>query len=341
MKRFNANGPLNASRAAKALRVTIKTLRVYEKAGLLTPARSQAGYREYHHEHLHRACVVIELRRMGFKLAQIARLAPWSEGGMPMSDAMAAHEAILTGEMGKLARQLDRNRFFQLLCTDCGNDAERDGLPAHASDARSVSFRLPSPWNGGVFVIPDIRRLNYIVGPPGSGKTQLALKLSWVLGNTAFIGLDRLRDGGLSDTGLLNLSKTDRPLAARIGRALSDLVDDGATPSGALRALVYSMEVACSDEAADFLIVEAVEEGLDRRTQEAVGAYLRRRAAAAGGERIFAVTRSAAIVDLATAGDEQSAILCPPNHSPPIIVPLRAGAYGYETLCMCLVSGGG
>ena len=42
----------------------------------------------------------------------------------------------------------------------------------------SIAFDLPWPWGGEPFDLRDVRSLNYIVGPLGSGKTQLAKRLA-------------------------------------------------------------------------------------------------------------------------------------------------------------------
>ena len=49
-------------------------------------------------------------------------------------------------------------------------------------------------------------------------------------------------------------------------------------------------------------------------------------------------TRSREILDLASGGAHEAIILCPANHSPPILVDPYPGAPGYEAVATCLAS---
>ena len=60
----------------------------------------------------------------------------------------------------------------------------------------TVAFDLPWPWGGEQFELSDIKLLNYIIGPLGSGKTRLAKRLAETLPDAVFLGLDRLESGG-------------------------------------------------------------------------------------------------------------------------------------------------
>ena len=84
------------------------------------------------------------------------------------------------------------------------------------------------------------------------------------------------------------------------------------------------------------IVVDMVEEGLDHHSQEAVIAWLRRRAPSQ--TPLFLMTRSNAILDLAALGADETLIYCPPNHSPPFQVAPIPGAYGYESVAACLGS---
>ncbi len=79
-----------------------------------------------------------------------------------------------------------------------------------------------------------------------------------------------------------------------------------------------------------------IEQGLDHATQEALIAHLRRRGP--DNKRLFMLTRSSAILDLAAVGADEAIIFCPANHSPPMYVAPYPGAPGYEAVATCLAT---
>jgi hypothetical protein len=87
----------------------------------------------------------------------------------------------------------------------------------------SVAFELPWPWGGERFELRDIRPLNYIIGPLGSGKTRLAKRLAETLPGAAFLGLDRLADGRRASSSMVGR----RPGSQVAGRSNARLVRRG------------------------------------------------------------------------------------------------------------------
>jgi|SRR5580698_9204124 hypothetical protein len=185
-----------------------------------------------------------------------------------------------------------------------------------------VAFDLPWPWGGERFELRDVRALNYVTGPLGSGKTRLAQRLAEALPGAAFLGLGR--SAAMLDT--------DAALKSRVEQALARLSEDGATQSAALIALLAGLEA----DGPAVLVIDMVEQGLDQQTQEAVIAYLRRRGADA--RPLFMLTRSNAILDLTAMGPDETILFCPANHSPPMQVAPYPGAPGYEAVAMCLAT---
>ena len=322
---------LNASEAAASLGVSIKALRLYEQHGLLTPARTSAGYRAYGPEHMTRAAEIVALRALGLGLAQVAQVFNGDPHSLGL--ALATQETVLKDQLHDLVRKLDRLGELRAEL-GCGRTPV-DALPQllrpllHPATDINVAFELPWPWGGERFELRNIRPLNYIIGSLGSGKTRLAHCLAAALPDGVFLGTDRVGKGRATATDLLT---ADQALALRVSRAVAWLRDEGASESEALTALLVAFE---TDGGA--LVVEMVEQHLDQATQEALITYLRLRAKE-DGRRLFLMTRSSSILNLNAVGPDEAIILCPANHSPPTRVAPYAGASGYEAVATCLAS---
>lgn len=321
---------VNASEAARRLGVSIKALRLYEQQGLISPGRTAAGYRVYAPEDMTRAAEVVSLRALGLSLVQVGRVLNGDSQGLKA--ALSIHETSLQEEIHELVRKLDKVRRIQedLANGQMPTEGALTGLLARSTGNLSAAFELPWPWGGEWFEVNDIRPLNYIIGSLGSGKTRLAHRLAQTLPNAAFIGLNRLDNGCAAVKALL---KTDPALNLRVSHALAWLVDEGATESDALTALLAGLEA----QGPSVLVVDMVEQDLEQSTQEALIVYLRHRAKA-GGCPLFLMTRSSVILDLAAVGPDEAILLCPANHSPPSRVASYPGAPGYEAVATCLAS---
>jgi hypothetical protein len=190
-----------------------------------------------------------------------------------------------------------------------------------------VAFELPWPWGGERFELRVMRRLNFVTGPLGSGKLRLAQALAEHLPGAGFLGLDRLDDDGAHHRARM---AADPALRGRVQAALAWLLEEDAVESGALLALIAALQA----EAQGALIIDMVEQGLDEATQAAVAAWLRRHHPA--GRPLFLFTRSSTILDLEAMGPDETLILCPANHSPPVQVEPYPGAASYDSVATCL-----
>jgi DNA-binding transcriptional MerR regulator len=327
---------LNPAEAARRLGVSAKALRLYEARGLIAPVRTAAGWRAYGPDEMARVAEIAALRELGLSLAQVARVLDGDSKSL--EPALAAHQAALEGRVHQLAGAVDKVRRLRA-------DLAGGRAPAPSELARllkpassfsvafelafDLAFDLPWPWGGERFELQDIRALNYIIGPLGSGKTQLAKRIAETLPGAAFLGLDRLADGGASAKAHL---ARDPALKSRVDQTLAWLVEDGATISEALVCLLAGLET----EGPTVLVIDMLEQGLDKATQEALIARLRRRGS--GCPPLFFLTRSSSILDLDAVGNDESIILCPANHSPPTNVRPYPGSPGFEAVATCLAS---
>ena len=314
----SSNRYFSPSEAARRLGVSAKALRLYEQRGLVSPVRTEAGWRVYGPDEMARAGEIAALRALGFSLTQVARVLKGDPEGL--EPALAAHQAALEGRLRALTATMEKVR-------DLRGDLSRGKAPTAGDLARlaetdglTVAFDLPWPWGGERFEMRDIRPLNYIIGPLGSGKTRLAMRIAETLPGAVFLGLDRAA------------GPVDPAHRSRMDQTLAWLIEDGAVESDALTALIAGLESA--GEGA--LVIDLIEQGLDQPTQEALIAHLRRRGPAR--RPIFVLTRSSSILDLTAMTADEAIILCPANHSPPMRVAPWPGAPGYEAVATCLAS---
>ena len=251
-----------------------------------------------------RLAEIVELRKLGLSLGEVAGL--FQGDAQTFERTLAVHEATLKDRVRQLRDVVAKVRRLRA-------DLSRGEVPPAGDLIRllkpdpeiGVAFELPWPWGGELFELRDIRSLNYIVGPLGSGKTRLAKRLAESLPDAAFIGLDRLADGGAVGHASL---EADPALKSRVDQSLEALADDGGMESAALTALLAALE---SDGPA-VLVVDMVEQGLDAATQEALIANLRRHRPMA--RPLFLLTRSSSILDLDSVGVDETIILYPANH---------------------------
>jgi DNA-binding transcriptional MerR regulator len=314
---------LGPSQAARRLGVSAKALRLYEQHGLIAPHRTRAGWRSYGPAEMARAARIVEMRALGLALREIAH----ALAGDPrtLEQALAAHEAVLherARDLGEAVHRLRRMRAGLAPPADASHPARR---PA----GTIVAFDLPWPWGGERFAVREVAPLTHIVGPLGSGKTRLALRLAEVLPGAAFVGLDRLANDGAAARASLD---ADRTLRRHVETSLAALKHAGATASAALIALLSALHA----QGPAILVIDMLEQDLDTATQEALIAHLRRRGTDA--RPLFFLTRSSAILDLDAVGAGEAIILCPANHSPPSYVVPRRGSPGYEAVATCLAA---
>jgi len=97
---------MRISELARRSDVTVHALRHYERLGLLQPARTASGYRDYP-ESMRREVVFIAMsRRIGFSLHAIGELLPSYRAGRlsiaTMTDALEERVVALDGQIAEL-----------------------------------------------------------------------------------------------------------------------------------------------------------------------------------------------------------------------------------------------
>lgn len=95
---------LSPAETAAKLGVTIRALRLYERRGLVTPLRTQAGWRAFGPDQLERLHKVLVLKRLGLPLARIGELL---DGHLAsLAAVMAVQEAALLARRAETDRAL-------------------------------------------------------------------------------------------------------------------------------------------------------------------------------------------------------------------------------------------
>lgn len=117
---------MKINEAEQLLGITKANIRFYEKEGLLTPSRTESGYRDYSDADIARLKQIVILRKLGIPVQQIADIL---DGALPLQDAIDANIAALQTQIDTLngaltlSRQiqseneasLDTGRYWQLL----------------------------------------------------------------------------------------------------------------------------------------------------------------------------------------------------------------------------------
>jgi MerR family transcriptional regulator, thiopeptide resistance regulator len=94
---------LSPTETASRFGVSIKALRLYEQRGLLTPLRSEAGWRTYGPNQIVRLHQILALKRLGLPLARIGEVLA---GPDTLEPVLALQEQVLARDSEQLSRAL-------------------------------------------------------------------------------------------------------------------------------------------------------------------------------------------------------------------------------------------
>jgi DNA-binding transcriptional MerR regulator len=128
VKFSRARSLIGPTQLARATRMSIKTLRYYERRGLIRPRRTANGWRVYGRDDVERLSRIQLFKRMGFGLAEIATLLDAS------AESLAA--SFCTQEIRLLQQREDLDVSLQVLRSAINTQ----GFAGHAANADELSL---------------------------------------------------------------------------------------------------------------------------------------------------------------------------------------------------------
>jgi MerR family transcriptional regulator, thiopeptide resistance regulator len=165
-----------AAEAARRLGVTIRALRLYERRGLVQPGRTAADWRCYGPAELARLQQVIALKRIGLKLADIAKLL--RDEAAPLDHVLALQEEELIRRKQHTDNALALVRNARKHLAD-GKTLPLEDFVALIKETRMTSFE-PSPEYKALWSkYFDLQRLK-TVHPGWSPEDGLRFKARWL-----------------------------------------------------------------------------------------------------------------------------------------------------------------
>jgi MerR family transcriptional regulator, thiopeptide resistance regulator len=94
---------LSPTETARRFGVTVKALRLYESRGLLTPVRSESGWRTYGPDQIARLHQILALKRLGLSLASIGQLMASAD---TLDSVLALQDQALVQDGKRIAKGL-------------------------------------------------------------------------------------------------------------------------------------------------------------------------------------------------------------------------------------------
>jgi DNA-binding transcriptional MerR regulator len=248
---------MGAAECARHTGLTVRALRVYEKQGLIAPARSAKGWRRYGQKDLTRLSIIVTLKVMGLSLAQIREAltaeAPslarvlqmqrrvWetrkdaAAKSLAMVDAALGHlrarKALSIDELCELIRSVGMNGSWQGAARDLINemvapDEERAWLTYLARRPKEEGQRSRELLEAQIALMRDVRVLMERGAAPGDAAVQKLVDQS----NRNWLHY-KLRERALED---LSWNATlAKKLFAVGNRLILQTATTGATPESA------------------------------------------------------------------------------------------------------------
>ena len=168
---------LSPSETARRLGVGVRALRLYERKGLVSPARTTAGWRVYGPNEIERLHQVLTLKSLGLSLARVGQLLGGRTADMPallalqedvltvrISDLQRARKAVQAARTKVARGGLTLEDLIDLVreTTMTTMDEARLAASAHQVLREAIDPALPGLYRGKVrdnYDLPDGRRI--------------------------------------------------------------------------------------------------------------------------------------------------------------------------------------
>ncbi|MGE4612059.1 MAG: Cu(I)-responsive transcriptional regulator [Paracoccaceae bacterium] len=103
-----------------------KTIRYYEDIGLISPDRTDNGYRDFSETHLHKLAFLSRARGLGFTIADCRiLLSLYEDTGRASADV----KAMTREHLAKIAYKIEELKTMQITLSDLVNRCNGDGRP--------------------------------------------------------------------------------------------------------------------------------------------------------------------------------------------------------------------
>ena len=118
---------MNISEVSKRAGLPAKTIRYYEEIGLVSPARSDNGYRSFRDSDLHKLAFLGRARALGFSIEDCRNLMTlYEDRGRASSDVKAIASEHLVAIDAKLAELSQMRNTLADLVSSCAGDDRPD-----------------------------------------------------------------------------------------------------------------------------------------------------------------------------------------------------------------------
>jgi DNA-binding transcriptional MerR regulator len=200
-----------AAETARRLGVSVRALRVYERHGIVRPNRTAVGWRVYGADEISRLHQVIALKRVGLKLAQIAKLVRGNT--VPLDQLLGLQEEELVHRKQQTDRALALVRKARKHIAE-GKTLPLDDFISLIKESRMPDFELSPEYKAlwAKHINPD--RLK-AVHPDWSTDSGVRFKARWV---ELIAEAEQLKDGDPGSPQALDLARRALSLVGEFTR---------------------------------------------------------------------------------------------------------------------------